>query len=524
MLRLLLFTHIGTFDYMKIFSVSRAKYVALTLVVISVIALGYYGFEKNLSTTPSQPATTQGMTILSLPGMSKEQCISFPRPSTESSASDEYLKDFGINQAATTTQFAFNAKPLAITPSTIPAFVTSESSHPLGMLFLYRVNHRVYVGTHGQSTYACPGSTFDRVTERLTTDGYMIGSIANNGEFVTRLYEVRAADEIAEPASVHFASHSSAYLADSEGVYLIRYDYGGAPTDYDMHIMQLPGADPASFEVIYEDTLLLAKDKHAVYVQNKILQGADPNTFISSVGRLVFRDKNGYYEAKSTTEQNLYAPIDPFTVDLIPIDISRIVTKSLDAAGKSSPYSKDAAHVYFDTSYVDGESERVKRIVEGANPDTFILLSGLLDFYSSRGEQVYMYARDKAHVYYAGSLVVGADSATFVPLENSGYVHRYGSDKTRVFFEQMVIADADPATFKILWSPPYEGCSPGRYAEDARHVFYKNALVPGADPKTFEVLVSGTADEYGKDARGYYKGTQFIGSMIDSKVLECNYG
>lgn len=166
-----------------------------------------------------------------------------------------------------------------------------------------------------------------------------------------------------------------------------------------------------------------------------------------------------------------------------------------------SNYRTDGTHIYYQLS--DGPN---LEIIPGA------LASMKVDI-------KYLYAKDAYGVFYEGKRL-DANPTTFVPIENGAGVHSYGTDGIRVFYGSETIQGADPQTFEALWETIYEGCGKTEYSRDAGKVYWKDAVVPGADASTFESLIHG----YGRDKRGYYQGTGYIGPSLDQDKLLCNYG
>ena len=172
----------------------------------------------------------------------------------------------------------------------------------------------------------------------------------------------------------------------------------------------------------------------------------------------------------------------------------------------ASKYTTDDINVYYDGKKIE------------ANPKSIIVLTGYLT--PLKGYLTYKYARDGKNIFYDGIPLENVFSYFFHPIENGAGAHSYGTDNRNIYFGSEIIPNADPNTFKILWLYPYEGCGKSHYSVDAIHVFYDAQIVPDANPKTFETLIK----DYGKDARGYYKGPQYLGPDIDPKELVCDYG
>lgn len=176
-----------------------------------------------------------------------------------------------------------------------------------------------------------------------------------------------------------------------------------------------------------------------------------------------------------------------------------------------SGYEVNNLHAYYN-----------KKLI-GADPITLEVIKGSLK--EMHGYVKYDYAKDANTVYYAGNPLPGAFPATFRPIENSSGSHSYGIDGKTVYSGFDPIPSADPKTFKILWQTIWEGCPYTHYSKDATRVYVstttlKAFVVPYADPATFESLVNG----FGKDKRGYYEGTTYLGPTIDLNNFNCGVG
>ncbi len=136
------------------------------------------------------------------------------------------------------------------------------------------------------------------------------------------------------------------------------------------------------------------------------------------------------------------------------------------------------------------------------------------------------YFADKNHVYFVGSIVEGADPATFTlwdyfcvdkyavykrnkkvekadPRSYKWLDPLYAIDNHHVFFHDKVIEGADPHTFTRIYTPGEEQVSANNiYNKDMNHVYYHDQLLEGVDPDTFLVLAKG----YAKDSTQVIKG------------------
>ncbi len=218
-----------------------------------------------------------------------------------------------------------------------------------------------------------------------------------------------------------------------------RWDLGtGFFTDgeqlyYENHL--IAGGDPKTLIQLYPDHMNgtdYAKDKNNVYYRGQIIRGADVATFIATVDKVA--DKNhSYYEDKVVNDSGL-----PY---------KNLAGRTL--LGKLGDYlfSKDSGHVYV----ADADSSDQASIIANADPNTFQILGG-----SGLTTGIY-YAKDKRYVFVGSGdqscdscvkskVISGADPKTFeIMLLEGDYA--YAKDSNHAYKGGSIITGADPATF-----------------------------------------------------------------------------
>jgi hypothetical protein len=135
------------------------------------------------------------------------------------------------------------------------------------------------------------------------------------------------------------------------------------------------------------------------------------------------------------------------------------------------------------------------------------------------------YGADRAHVFYDGKVIAGADPASFRPLAE----YEYGEDRKAIFYQGKALAGADPASFRILlWPDETVSAKPGSvyprrppgeafsiYAADARHVWEQGRPMPERDAATFTLLPVG----YTRDKNGVYRNDRLV-SGLDPRTFD----
>lgn len=227
---------------------------------------------------------------------------------------------------------------------------------------------------------------------------------------------------------------STGYTVTPKGVY-----FSGA---------KLSEADPATFKrfgMTISD--LYSRDQNHVFYRDKIVPGADPQTFT----QMTFDQK----------ETNFWKDQNQVYYDGVALENSKAPGFTI----LGSLYAKNSTTVYYGS----------KTLID-ADAKSFTFLESNL-------------AKDKNYLFLGDkTLDMGVDLATlhiypYDPAVGIGFVH----DAHKVYILAMqkpqVIPDADPASFKIL---------PRFYLKDKNHVYFYNqtqiSVIPGADAASFEVL------------------------------------
>jgi DKNYY family len=169
----------------------------------------------------------------------------------------------------------------------------------------------------------------------------------------------------------------------------------------------MPEADAASFEAIGD---WFAKDRRHVYFLYRVVEGADPQSFVY-------------------------------------------------LGGYNAQWAKDRARAYY---FSPSKAAGNMWAIDSAGVDAFELLP-----HGKFAE----YARDREFVYYLGKRVRGADATTFaiLPSDRMGevpgaYSYHFAKDDTRVYFDARPIKDADYGSFKVVHAP---GTGNAEYGVDA---------------------------------------------------------
>ena len=314
------------------------------------------------------------------------------------------------------------------------------------------------------------------------------------------------------------------------------------------------GYDHATFERLNES---FAKDINHVYFYNEILEDANPKTFRALDEDYSADSRHVWYRKdiiEGANPQTFVAPEKNNSLD-ISIDLAH---DDHDYYNQNNPlhvadmgsfkridgsWAVDRQNVY----YIGLEAEIGKDIVPIGDFRTFRVLN---DFY----------AADAKYVYYKNKVVEGADPKTFVVLDGG---NDYGQDKNRVYYQDCgtTIRNLDALkhrkmgnglyeTFhtdgKTVYNPKLMPMPVGtdyktlhrveRYRDwyaDKNRVYYENRLLPDANPHTFKIFPSHYVSEdyvsnnnknsyYSCDGnRVYYRDSLMLG--VDVASFICGY-
>ena len=199
------------------------------------------------------------------------------------------------------------------------------------------------------------------------------------------------------------------------------------------------------------------KDKNTVLTLEKIVEGADPETFESIPYEKNLGDHRDIYYAKDK-QSVFYEGVkvegcDPKTHQII-----------------DSTTHRDARHVFIKTEKVGDDAANFKNF-EGN------------------------YSKDGKNVYWKSIRIEGANAANFKVFETT-YGRGYGTDGKHIYWCAQKFDRADVATFVGL---------NGDYGKDKNHVWYGYnpdelpQIVENADVATFEIYAGG-----GRDKNSYF--------------------
>lgn len=229
----------------------------------------------------------------------------------------------------------------------------------------------------------------------------------------------------------------------------------------------------------------VSKDESNVYVEGRVVEGADAETFESLIfENYAFKDKNNVYMVQGGNDEDFYLRrlenVDANSFELI------------DDYGDYEKYpwgqyARDKNHVFYSAGSFYDNALFVP--IENADPNTFDYLSG-------------EYAKDKNHVYRGMWIIEGVDVDTFEALGSDAY--RYVKDKNYVYFSiepLLHIENADPKTFFMY----KEFLGDYTISKDKNNVYLNYEVLEGADAETFGQL-NGDSDPYlFKDKNNVYQ-------------------
>ena len=221
------------------------------------------------------------------------------------------------------------------------------------------------------------------------------------------------------------------------------------------------------------------RKQNGIYLQNVLIEGADPYTFTVLSFPNMHGD-SGYAKDKDSIYFGITRiyKADPNTFSVL---------NGADFEGGPDAFAKDKNNAYFDSFPISG-----------ADPTTFTSFGSL----QQCGQTCRFDAQDKNHKYLQWKIVqptlTCVSTYTWLPLSSSGYNSAYETDGDTVYFvsgsNKRIVDGADSATFLESWldGSRYELFIP--YAKDKAHVYYQNNPIAGANPATFAIPIDGACN------------------------------
>ena len=230
-------------------------------------------------------------------------------------------------------------------------------------------------------------------------------------------------------------------------------------------------------------------DKNNIYYDGKILEGADPETFLVIGGNMYATDKYNLFwngqlwnhfkdritarEIKEFIKQNKHLKGYWWKLK----DLGRLREYGASFDGQEGYFIQDN-NVFWEGS-----------LLKHADYKTFEILN-------------HFYAKDARYVYYTDRRLMKADVKSFKVIEDAleaeDYNHGlFARDKQYFYFKGAIDKKINARTYKVLNR---------YYSRDRNHVYYlMNRIIRNADPKTFEVIDG----KHARDAnRQYIDGVQ----------------
>jgi hypothetical protein len=183
----------------------------------------------------------------------------------------------------------------------------------------------------------------------------------------------------------------------------------------DNGIHPIPVGDYKSFKGLNEQ---YAKDICHVYFKTKIVEGADPATFHTlAQDNNIGQDRNCLYYKDKATEVKDYNKLKVAKENSnFYVDGKNVYTNEF----LKMPEGTNVKHLTI-TEYRDWSKDQKRvywknRIVEGADPKTFVALQSLYLYEGSAADnnQDNDYGKDAHHIFHRDAMLKGADYATFV--------------------------------------------------------------------------------------------------------------
>jgi hypothetical protein len=177
-------------------------------------------------------------------------------------------------------------------------------------------------------------------------------------------------------------------------------------------------------------------------------------------------------------------------------------------------YAKDVTRVFYNGSPIPGADSATFELLASpfSRDANHIYASGTI--FSDDPENFEILdenlSRDSQHIYWSDKII--SDDPSHLEMMGSWDYYTYIKDSKSVFVNGGVITAADPATFEVISDA---------YSRDASHVFYFNVAISNADSVTFEIVES----PYAKDSTQVYWMANLISGAdpVTFRVLNANF-
>ncbi len=326
-----------------------------------------------------------------------------------------------IGTSTTFVDGEFN--PLTVDPSTYEIFATSSES--VGYCFSKDKNNVYYnLGDGSAESIGADVSSFvslDVLNPQSDDYGYCYGKDKSNA------YSYFGGAGPAGGGGILAGVDPNTFTTDAT-----IYPFAKDATHVFLADKLVTGADPNTFAVIPDSGL--AKDKNHIYTYGyqvidnfSVLPGADPATFSYDAQTDVARDSTHVWYGGDLggSPMTIIQGVDPKTFEAI-----------------NFVYYKDVNHIYY--GYVNGESGGIEPIAADLTSfEAYYPIFWNSPELGAGYRFVVGYAHDKNSAYYDGQVIPGADVATFVPVPsqcaNDSSCTFDAQDKNHQYLEGQVV-------------------------------------------------------------------------------------
>ncbi|OMF96085.1 DKNYY domain-containing protein [Paenibacillus sp. FSL R7-0273] len=277
---------------------------------------------------------------------------------------------------------------------------------------------------------------------------------------------------------------------EAEGFRVLDEDYGLDAKHVYLEDKEIPGADPDTFRLL-PGSPYFSVDKRRLYVKNgdrfHTWDDIDPETAVAKMDYCIDKDHVLHLFNSLSYANGSKGELVEWLRESCPDvcgwwhpDYAMTVQGAEHIQGNW--YRTSAAVFYLEELGTSNRREprQVYNLVRGADPATFEVLSGI-------------YGRDSEGIYCTWRKVSAARTQAFEALGGL-----YGKDSENIFYNGYRVDSADPDSFQCLLPAGYLGLS-----KDNQHVYhavfdrteppfghpdYILEPLPGAEPESFEVL------------------------------------
>ncbi|KKQ36721.1 MAG: hypothetical protein US54_C0057G0005, partial [Candidatus Roizmanbacteria bacterium GW2011_GWA2_37_7] len=285
---------------------------------------------------------------------------------------------------------------------------------------------------------------------------------------------------------------------------------------------KLKGSDSSTFRVLsYKGrATYYAKDKYHVFLNDKILKDADPNTIQLANPDVAF-DANAYYLGATRLPDYLlqrYSNTFQNDTEIKVLSVLPNSTVLFISRGKLYNLRFSSSPFYLqELNIIDGNTF-VPNYQANGNNNT-IELPAQISLYPTIDNPIYIgYDKNFDYIEINDGIDIAHNRNKSLLFQKFGT--GYSQVNQKIYFLTDAIEAADPLTFAYTGKDFQDSIDRKAYSKDKNHIFFGKEIIANADPKSFTIIYSTGSNKYtyAFDNNGRYQ----LGKQINTQDTEGN--